>query len=287
MKKLEKEIKVLDINPDEIMQKLDEKGAKKVSDTVQKIYVYDLPSISSRYYDSTKQLSEAKKPHEISVAKSKLLILSKEIDNLTEVDDRNELLKHTGYSTIEDLIANTPDEDLEKALTKKEVLAVVKKQNINPNKWIRLRQTGNKTTITIKHILNGALPQNNYDGFQPVLETEVPVPSIEEGNMLLESLGYSYRNYQEKRRVSYEYKGVEIDIDSWPHIPPYMEIEHDKPEEIDSIIDELGLAEHEIVSCNTSDVYQRYGIDIYQYRELRFDDKVEEGKTKAKETEER
>lgn len=286
MKKLEKEIKVLDINPDEIMQKLDEKGAKKVSDTVQKIYVYDLPSISSRYYDSTRQLSEAKKPHEISVAKSKLLILSKEIDNLTDVDDRKELLKHTGYSTIEEILANTPDEELEKVLTKKEVLTVVKKQNINPNKWIRLRQTGKKTTITIKHILNGALPQNNYDGFQPVLETEVPVPSIEEGNMLLESLGYSYRNYQEKRRVSYEYKGVEIDIDSWPHIPPYMEIEHDKPEETDSIINELGLAEHEIVSCNTSDVYQRYGIDIYQYRELRFDDK-EEGKTKAKETEER
>ena len=41
--------------------------------TVQKIFVYDLPSISSRYYDSTKQLSEAKKPHEILVAKAKLL----------------------------------------------------------------------------------------------------------------------------------------------------------------------------------------------------------------------
>ena len=42
MKKLEKEIKVLDINPDEIMQRLDEKGAKKVGDTVQynKIYHY-------------------------------------------------------------------------------------------------------------------------------------------------------------------------------------------------------------------------------------------------------
>ena len=71
MKKLEKEIKVLDINPDEIMQRLDEKGAKKVGDTVQRIFVYDLPSISSRYYDSTKQLSEAKKPHEILVAKAK------------------------------------------------------------------------------------------------------------------------------------------------------------------------------------------------------------------------
>lgn len=286
MKKLEKEIKVLDINPDEIMQKLDEKGAKKVGDTVQRIFVYDLPSISSRYYDSTKQLSEAKKPHEILVAKAKLLNLSKEIDNLTDVDDRKILLRETGYSTIEEILANVPDEDLEKVLTRKDVISVVKKQNINPNKWIRLRQTGKKTTITIKHILNGALPQNNYDGFQPVLETEIPVPSIEEGNTLLESLGYAYRNYQEKRRVSYEYKGVEIDIDSWPHIPPYMEIEHDNVQEIDNIITELGLEEHEIVSCNTSDVYTKYGIDIYKYRELRFEDSDTE-KTKAKETDER
>lgn len=286
MKKLEKEIKVLDINPDEIMQKLDEKGAKKVGDTVQRIFVYDLPSISSRYYDSTKQLSEAKKPHEILVAKAKLLNLSKEIDNLTDVDDRKILLRETGYSTIEEILVNVPDEDLEKVLTRKDVISVVKKQNINPNKWIRLRQTGKKTTITIKHILNGALPQNNYDGFQPVLETEIPVPSIEEGNTLLESLGYAYRNYQEKRRVSYEYKGVEIDIDSWPHIPPYMEIEHDNVQEIDNIITELGLEEHEIVSCNTSDVYTKYGIDIYKYRELRFEDSDTE-KTKAKETDER
>ena len=286
MKKLEKEIKVLDINPDEIMQKLDENGGKKVADTVQKIFVYDLPSISSRYYDSTKQLSEAKKPHEILVAKAKLLNLSKEIDNLTDVDDRKILLRETGYSTIEEILANIPDEELEKVLTKKDVISIVKKQNINPNKWIRLRQTGKKTTITIKHILNGALPQNNYDGFQPVLETEIPVPSIEEGNTLLESLGYAYRNYQEKRRVSYEYKGVEIDIDSWPHIPPYMEIEHDNVQEIDNIITELGLEEHEIVSCNTSDVYTKYGIDIYKYRELRFEDSDTE-KTKAKETDER
>lgn len=286
MKKLEKEIKVLDINPDEIMQRLDEKGAKKVGDTVQRIFVYDLPSISSRYYDSTKQLSEAKKPHEILVAKAKLLNLSKEIDNLTDVDDRKILLRETGYSTIEEILVNVPDEDLEKVLTRKDVISVVKKQNINPNKWIRLRQTGKKTTITIKHILNGALPQNNYDGFQPVLETEIPVPSIEEGNTLLESLGYAYRNYQEKRRVSYEYKGVEIDIDSWPHIPPYMEIEHDNVQEIDNIITELGLEEHEIVSCNTSDVYTKYGIDIYKYRELRFEDSDTE-KTKAKETDER
>lgn len=36
-----------------------------------------------------------------------------------------------------------------------------------------------------------------------MLETEIEVPSIEEANKLLEALGFSYKSYQEKERVTY------------------------------------------------------------------------------------
>ena len=39
---------------------------------------------------------------------------------------------------------------------------------------------------------------------------------------------------------------------------------------IQSTIEKLSLQKHEIVSCNTADVYKKYGIDLYAFRELRF-----------------
>ena len=96
------------------------------------------------------------------------------------------------------------------------------------------------------------------------------VPSIEEANSILEQLGFVFRNYQEKDRVTYNIDGVEVDIDSWPLIPTYIEIENDSLELIKDIVKKLSLQKHEIVSCNTADVYKKYGIDLYQFRELRF-----------------
>ena len=56
-------------------------------------------------------------------------------------------------------------------------------------------------------------------------------------------------------------------------IPTYIEIENDSESKIKEIIEKLGLENNEIVSCNTEDVYKKYGIDLYQFRELRFEKK--------------
>ena len=105
------------------------------------------------------------------------------------------------------------------------------------------------------------------------METEMEVPSIEEGNSILEQLGFSYRNYQEKQRATYSIDGVEVDIDTWPLISTYAEIENDSEELIRAIINKLGLQNHEIKSCNAAKVCEKYGIDLYKYRTLKFDEK--------------
>ena len=84
------------------------------------------------------------------------------------------------------------------------------------------------------------------------------------------------RNYQEKERATYNVNGVEVDIDSWPLIPTYVEIENDSEEVIFDTVRKLGLEQHEIVSCNTANVYNKYGIDLYKFRELRFAQKENE-----------
>ena len=88
-----------------------------------------------------------------------------------------------------------------------------------PGKWIRLRTNGDKTTLTIKNLVS-----SRVDGTQ---ELEIEVDDFDRTNLILKELGYEAKGYQENRRIQYTYNGVEIDIDYWPLIPTYVEIEND------------------------------------------------------------
>lgn len=266
MSKIEKEIKILDIEIEQIKIKLKKLGAVLKNDGVQKIYVYDLPSIYSRFYDCMMQLDNCSKPYDAEICKNKLRTLFLEMDNLMTKEQQESMSNAIGYKSLNDSLSIKEIDKLKAVLSKPETIKIIKQFGINPNKWVRLRETNGKTTITIKHILNQELQTK----IQPVLETEMEVPSIESGNAILEQLGYSFRNYQEKQRVTYILDDTEIDIDSWPLIPPYLEIEGESSEKIDKIVEKLEISNKEIVSCNTAEVYRKYGIDIYQFRELRF-----------------
>ena len=219
------------------------------------------------------QLEKCSKPYEIEVCKSKLRTLFLEIDNLMTLEQQESTFNAIGYKHLNDTLSIQDVDKLKETLSTTEVVRLVKQFGINPNKWVRLRETNGKTTITIKHILNEKLQAEYGTKMQPVLETEMEVPSIESGNAILEQLGFSFRNYQEKKRATYVLDDTEVDIDSWPLIPPYLEVEGESDEQIDRIVRKLELSDKEIVSCNTAEVYKKYGLDIYQFRELRFNEK--------------
>ena len=273
MSKLEREVKVLDIDIELLKKQLESIGALLKNEGIQRIYVYDLPSIYARFYDCMMQLNQCSKSYDIDICKSKLRTLFMEIDNLMSVEQQESTQESIGYRHLTDTLSISNASKLKSILLTPEIIRMIKKFGINPNKWVRLRETDGKTTITIKHILNEQLQEKYGTKMQPVLETEMEVPSIKSGNAILEQLGFSFRNYQEKRRTTYDLDSVEIDIDSWPLIPPYLEIEGNSDEEIRKVIEKLGLQNKDIVSCNTADVYKKYGIDLYQFRELRFNEK--------------
>lgn len=270
MGKLEKEIKILGVDKGEIEKILSEIGAKKVEESLQKIYVYDLPSIYARFYDCIMQLKVCNKPYEYEVCRNKLQGILNEVDNLTTTENQDELEQNTSSRLLSSLLTKTDNEQLLERFSDRKIIETVKQYGINPNKWVRLRQTNGKTTITIKHILNPEIQSSEESRIQKLMETEMEVPSIEDANSMLEQLGFSFRNYQEKNRATYNVDGVEVDIDSWPLIPTYVEIENDSEDTIQDTVKKLKLQNHEIVSCNTTDVYKKYGIDLYQFRELRF-----------------
>lgn len=264
MTKYEKEVKILDVDKNNLQEKLNSLGAEFIASNTQKVYVYDLQSIYTRYLDCINLLN-SNNEYEKEVLISKLKGVLFELEDLLNNEDREKIFNITGGENILDYIEKYSLSESKCILCNNEILSVIQKYNINPNKWVRLRQTGEKTTLAVKHIV-----KSSNDDFQKVLETEMEVPSIEICNNMLYQLGFVFRNYQEKERITYILDDVEIDIDSWPNIPTYLEIENDNMDKIRSIIHKLGLDDKEIVSCNTVEVYKKYGLDVYSYRELKF-----------------
>lgn len=134
---------------------------------------------------------------------------------------------------------------------------------VQKGKWIRLRTDGESTTLTIKEIKN--------DGIDGTKELEIEVSDIESTNLILEELGYKARSYQENKRTRYIYNDIEIDIDSWPKIPTYVEFEGSEEDALVSFIESLGYAKEDLITYGVSKIYKHYGLDIDDYDILKFD----------------
>ncbi|MEV8373127.1 CYTH domain-containing protein [Kribbella sp. NPDC056861] len=130
------------------------------------------------------------------------------------------------------------------------------------SRWIRLRDDGTAVTLTVKEIA--------HDGIEGTTETEVVVSDFEVTNELLGRIGFHAKSYQENRRASFELDGAELEIDWWPLIPPYLEIEGQSREHVVQVAEALGISEDELTGENTVKVYARYGIDLAEISELRF-----------------
>lgn len=176
--KTEYEIRVLEINKEEIIKKLEELGASKKGDYNQKRYVYDLKPVQN-------------------------------------------------------------------------------------GKWIRLRTNGKVATLTYKDIVS-----NTIDGTK---EVEFEVEDFEKANEFLERIGFSSRSYQENNRTQYILNGVEIDLDSWPMIPTYLEIEGESEKQVLEIQELLNIDKSKVTTLNCDDIYKQiYNIDISKIKELKF-----------------
>ena len=131
------------------------------------------------------------------------------------------------------------------------------------NQWLRLRTNGEETTLTYKNV-----ETREIDGTK---ELEIEVSDFEGTNKFLEILGYKYRNYQENKRIRYYLNDVEIDIDTWPMIPTYMELEGPSVEKVKEVEDLLEVDKSKITTLFADEIYDKYyGIDVLSIKELKF-----------------
>ncbi|MEU6174798.1 CYTH domain-containing protein [Streptantibioticus parmotrematis] len=130
-------------------------------------------------------------------------------------------------------------------------------------RWVRLRDSGAAVTLCVKEISS-----DQIDGTR---ETETTVGSFEETHALLRLMGLTHRGYQENRRSSWMLDGVRLEIDQWPRIPAYLEIEGDDDQQVWKTAERLGIGRDRLTGQNTDAVYARYGIDLDSITELRFE----------------
>ena len=131
------------------------------------------------------------------------------------------------------------------------------------SKWIRLRTNGIKTTLTIKD-----LNAKTIDGTK---ELEIEVDDFDKTNQILEELGNKNRGFQQNKRTQYILNGVEIDLDRWPLIPEYLEIEGENEQAIYDCLSLLGISKDKIVTLDVSSIYTHYGYDGDNLTNLNFE----------------
>jgi adenylate cyclase class 2 len=106
--------------------------------------------------------------------------------------------------------------------------------------WVRLRDDGKVTTLCYKQRL-GVKSEDASIPDEGMEEIEIEVSDFDHTSTILKSIGMIEKVYQEKKRIRYMKGEVEFDIDTWPLIPPYLEIEGTSMEQVQASARELGF----------------------------------------------
>ena len=100
-------------------------------------------------------------------------------------------------------------------------------------KWGRVRQESNKVTMTIKEI-RGL-------GINDTYEVELIVNDFDIAAKFFEACGIHEKAFQENMREVWQKENIEITIDTWPGLNPFIEIEGPDEDSVQKISNKLGF----------------------------------------------
>lgn len=135
--------------------------------------------------------------------------------------------------------------------------------------WLRLRTDGRETTLTYKQRI-GVDEENNAGNDEGMKEIEIIVDNYEKTYELLKSTGFIIKRDMEKRRVRYKKDSAVFDIDFWPRIPPFVEVEADSLENAQKAAILAGFDIKDGLICSASQVYIKYDINPKEYSVMTF-----------------
>lgn len=132
------------------------------------------------------------------------------------------------------------------------------------NKFIRLRKAGNTSTIAYKEYKKQAV-----DG---AYEIEFEVDDYEKTVLFFEKIGFKPFRFQQKKRHSFILDDIIFDIDTWPNVPPYLEIEAESVQDLQKATQVIGYDWREAIFNNAKWILEhKYNIPLRDLRYFTFD----------------
>ena len=132
--------------------------------------------------------------------------------------------------------------------------------------WVRVRSEGNKVTLSYKQLNNRSLHGTK--------EIAVDVSDFKATVDFLKELGLEPKSLQETKRESWKLGNVEIELDTWPWIDPFMEIEAANEELLNEVAQKLGLSRSDALHGSVETAYQaQYDVsekDVNSWPEIKF-----------------
>lgn len=132
--------------------------------------------------------------------------------------------------------------------------------------WVRVRDEGDKTTLAYKQ-----LNDRTVDGTH---EVSVVVDSFDATVSLLKAIGLQQTSYQETKRESWELMGTQIELEEWPWIKRFIEIEAEDEQTLGETARKLGLdiknGLHGSVEVNYMQEYDVTEAEVDSWSEILF-----------------
>lgn len=139
--------------------------------------------------------------------------------------------------------------------------------------WLRLRTNGVETTFAYKERI-GASSSDGSTSDEGMKEIEVVVDNYEKTCELLKSIGLIVKREEKNKRVRYKKSDAVFDIDFWPQIPPYLEVESTSLAKAEAAARELGFDPKDSFVYSAKQVYGKYGIEKDEYSLISFEKMV-------------
>jgi adenylate cyclase class 2 len=132
--------------------------------------------------------------------------------------------------------------------------------------WVRVRNEGDKITLSYKQL--------NDRTMHGTKEVTVVVDNFENTCVFLESIGLKRYAFQETKRESWKLGDTEIELDTWPWIPSFVEVEAKSEAELRDAASRLDLDFESALHGSVETVYQAaYDVskeEVDNWPEIRF-----------------
>lgn len=124
-----------------------------------------------------------------------------------------------------------------------------------PGAWLRVRDEVDRVTMSLK-IVNGNKIENQE-------EICLVINDYATGIEFLKSIGCKIKATQESKREIWDLSGVEICIDEWPYLEPYVEIEGKNAAVVKATAQKLQFDYQQARFCSVATLYSlKYNIPV-------------------------